>query len=86
MHNRVITELEENTFANITFNIIQIYSAHNLKRIHLNAFIGTHKTVTEIHILYDIINLENLPPNYDVFYELNTRKCQRNRTFFPKDH
>ena len=41
LHNRFITELEENTFKDITFDRIRIEYCDNLTKVHNNAFAGT---------------------------------------------
>ncbi len=76
LNNTAITELEENTFYEITFDEIHIYNVTKLKFINSNAFNGT-KTVTKgFHINHglSIFNtaLINSPPTHDIFYMLSS--------------
>jgi len=66
-----ITEIPDNVFADITFDIIKIESTTELTRIHTNAFNGTQHTVTDISIKYAPI-LVSTGPDYDLFRALNS--------------
>ncbi len=63
--NTAITEIEENTFFEITFDGIYISNATNLKSINSHAFTSTN-LVTNSFVL-DNSPIVNSPPNYDVF-------------------
>jgi hypothetical protein len=66
----VITELEENTFSEITFDEILIKSAKNLKSINSNAFNSTN-LVTKMFEVYNTPVI-NSPPNSDIFLSLSS--------------
>jgi hypothetical protein len=70
LSNTVITEIEENTFFEVTFDEILIYNATNLKSINSHAFTSTN-LVTKNFTL-DNVPIVNSPPNYDVFLVLSS--------------
>jgi hypothetical protein len=61
-----IEEIPENVFQDISFNLVQIYNANNLKRIHTKAF--NNKTASnlrkQIYISFPT-QLHSDPPDYD---------------------
>src|ERR1700761_6774086 len=52
-YNTFITELKENTFSDITFDMIQIIGCDNLKTIHKNTFNTTDSVTTHINIEFN---------------------------------
>ncbi len=65
LNNGAITELTENTFGNITFDIIYIDHALNLTRIETKTFSNMESNITVF-----IVNktpIESSVPNYDLF-------------------
>jgi hypothetical protein len=69
LNNTAITELEENTFLEITFNEILIKNAKNLKSINSDAFNSTN-LVTKVFEVYNSPVI-NFPPNFDIFLLLS---------------
>jgi hypothetical protein len=65
LNNTAISELAENTFENITFDVIEIRNAKNLSLIHTNAFTAMNVRLKEFLVFYT--SLRNSPPNYDIF-------------------
>jgi len=70
LNNTAITEIEENTFLEVTFDEINIYSATNLKSINSHAFTSTNLVTKLLRI--DYTPIINSPPNYDVFFALSS--------------
>jgi hypothetical protein len=70
LKNSRITELEDNTFSDIKFQIIVIDNAINLKKISLNAFNGTAEEVITFAITGRSKIREEYAPQF--FYSLNT--------------
>ncbi len=70
LNNTAITEIEENTFFEVTFDDISISDATNLKSINSHAFTSTN-LVTKT---FSIINapIVNSPPNHDIFLALSS--------------
>ncbi len=66
LNNTAITELEENTFSDITFNYVQIMNAKNLKLIHTNAFKSSNSFIHDFGVFNSPI--VNSPPNHDIFH------------------
>jgi hypothetical protein len=61
-----IEEIPENAFQDISFNIVQIHDANNLKRVHTKAF--NNKTVSNLRKQFYVSvpnQLRNDPPDYD---------------------
>jgi Leucine-rich repeat (LRR) protein len=69
LNNTAISELAENTFGNVTFDSIYIYSASNLSLIHTNAFTAMNLVLKNFDVYYTL--LKNFPPNYDIFTALS---------------
>jgi hypothetical protein len=65
LNNTAISELPENTFGDITFNLINIEIASNLSLIHTFAFSANNLCLKE----FTVCNtpLGNEPPNHDIF-------------------
>ncbi len=78
LNNTAITELEENTFHNITFDQIYIFNATKLKLINTHAFIATNSVTKKFSVNWysfkevDSKALINSPPNYDIFLMLSS--------------
>jgi hypothetical protein len=78
LNNTAITELEENTFYEITFDEIYIYNATKLKLINTHAFTATNLVTKKFFVNRDIYfttgpsALTNSPPNYDIFLMLSS--------------
>jgi hypothetical protein len=76
LNNTAITELEENTFYEITFDEIYIYNATKLKLINTHAFTATNLVTKKFFVNRNIYftrgpsALTNSPPNYDIFHML----------------
>jgi hypothetical protein len=70
LSNKAITEIEENTFFEVTFDEIFIDRAANLKSINSHAFNSTN-SVTKRFTLWDA-PIVNSPPNYDIFVMLSS--------------
>ncbi len=70
LNNTAITEIEENTFFEVTFDEIIIFNTTNLKSINSHAFTSTN-LVTKEFILTNA-PIVNSPPNYDVFLVLSS--------------
>jgi hypothetical protein len=68
--NTAIKELQESTFEDITFDIINIVEAHNLSQIHTKAFAGLDSSLILL-VVYNTL-LKNNPPNHDIFAAINT--------------
>jgi hypothetical protein len=69
LNNTAITEIEENTFFEITFDEIYIYYAIKLKSINSHAFNSTNLVTKRFFSYYSPI--VNSPPNYDLFLALS---------------
>ncbi len=65
LNNTAITELEENTFFELTFEEINITSAEKLQLINTNAFSSTNMITKFLFIINCPIVYS--PPNYDIF-------------------
>ena len=61
-------ELKENTFSDITFDMIQIINCHNLKTIHKNTFNTTDSLTTHISIEF---NPKLTSPDNSIFEALS---------------
>jgi hypothetical protein len=80
LNNTAITELEENTFYEITFDEIHIYNTTKLKLIHTNAFNATKSLTKILSVNYhytesydpNAIPLTNSPPTHDIFHMLSS--------------
>ncbi len=79
LNNSAITEIEENTLYDITFDEIQIINATKLKLIHTNAFNATNLVTKKFSVNYDnwkviphFIPLTNSPPTHDIFHMLSS--------------
>ncbi len=75
LNNTAITELEENTFFEITFDEIYIFNATNLKLINKSAFNGTNSVTRKFIVNYALDHktaLNNSPPTHDIFYMLSS--------------
>jgi hypothetical protein len=78
LNNTAITELEENTFYEITFDEIKIFNATKLKLINTHAFTTNNSVTKKFSVnrhLYQEIDsktLINSPPNYDIFLMLSS--------------
>ena len=60
LSNNFITELKENTFSDITFDVIYIYGCQNLKTIHRNAFNTTDSVTKSFDMTYNqALSLDN---------------------------
>ena len=59
LNNTFITELKENTFSDITFNVIDIEYCSKLKTIHKNAFNHTDQVTTELNINFNPVLISN---------------------------
>ncbi len=70
LNNTAITEIEENTFFEVTFDEIYIYNATNLKSINSHAFNSTN-LVTKRFLSYNA-PIVNSPPNHDLFVVLSS--------------
>ena len=64
LSNSFMTELKENTFSDITFDVIYITENSNLKTIHKNAFNTTNFITDEIHLL---LNPKLTSPDNSIF-------------------
>jgi hypothetical protein len=71
-----ITELEENTFSDITFDYIQIANSTNLKLIHTNAFNSSNSFIHDLAVFNSPI--VNSPPNHDIFHLIRSMINLRN--------
>ena len=49
--NNSITELKENTFKRITFDVLMIAKCENLSKIHINAFVGTSLVTKQLWLM-----------------------------------
>ncbi len=65
LNNTAISELPENTFGDITFNLINIEIASNLSLIHTFAFSANNLCLKEFTVCN--LPLTNEPPNHDIF-------------------
>jgi hypothetical protein len=65
LNNTVITEIEENTFFEVTFDEIVIEKAANLTSINSHAFTSTNMVTKRFRL--SEAPIVNSPPNYDVF-------------------
>ncbi len=72
LDNTTITELDENTFYDITFDEIAIFWNRELRFINSNTFGATRFVTKRLNIEYNPI--ENSPPDYDFFQMLNSMK------------
>jgi hypothetical protein len=79
LNNTAITEIEENTLYDITFDEILIINATKLKLIHTNAFNATNLVTKKFSVNYDdwkviphFIPLTNSPPTHDIFHMLSS--------------
>jgi len=78
IYNTAITELEDNTFSDITFGEILLLQASKLSTIHLNAFNGTNLKTTSI--LTDATPLDE-----SIFKSLSQFKNLESLTIFNPD-
>jgi hypothetical protein len=69
LNNTAITELEENTFYDITFDKIVIHNSTKLKLINTHAFMVTNSLLKSFDSRLTPIVYS--PPNYDIFYSLS---------------
>ena len=53
LSNTFMTELKENTFSDITFDIISVEHCSSLKSIHKNAFTKTELVATDLYIHFN---------------------------------
>ncbi len=75
LNNTAITELEENTFFEITFDEIYIFNATKLKLINKSAFNGTNSVTKKFIVNYALDHktaLNDSPPTHDIFYMLSS--------------
>jgi hypothetical protein len=72
LNNTAITEIEENTFYDLTFDEIKIMSASKLTLINTNAFTETNFFTKSFNLL-DTPIVSN-PPKYDIFYIISQMK------------
>jgi hypothetical protein len=79
LNNTAITEIEENTLYDLTFDEIQIINATKLKLIHTNAFNATNLVTKKFSVNYDdwkpiphLIPLTDSPPTHDIFHMLSS--------------
>jgi hypothetical protein len=70
LYNTAITEIEENTFFEVTFDQIEIGFATNLKKINSHAF-TSNNLVTKMFRLNNA-SIVDSPPNYDIFVVLSS--------------
>jgi hypothetical protein len=70
LNNVAITEIEENTFFEVTFDEIIIDRAANLKSINSHAFNSTNLVTKSFRLHYSPI--VNSPPNHDAFLMLSS--------------
>jgi hypothetical protein len=69
LNNTAITELEENTFFEITFEEINITDAKNLEMINTLAF-SSNNMITKILFIKNC-PIVYAPPNYDIFFSIS---------------
>ncbi len=69
LNNTAITELEENTFFEITFEEINITDAKNLEMINTLAFSSTNM-ITKILVIRNC-PIFYAPPHYDIFFSIS---------------
>ncbi len=72
LNNSTMTELEENTFFDITFEEISLVWNKEMKHIHTKAFGSTSLVTKRLNI--EFTPVENFPPNYNFFLFLSTLK------------
>ena len=68
LRNTFITELKENTFSDITFDVIFVHNCSKLKTIHRNAFNTTDQVTTR---LYLYLNPALTSPDNSIFEVVN---------------
>ncbi len=82
LNNTAITQLDDNTFYDITFDEIRIIKAEKLTSINSHAFTATNFVTKKF--ITDNTPLTNYPPNYDIFNSLsmisNIEHIQMERT------
>jgi hypothetical protein len=79
LNNTAITEIEENTLYDITFDEIQIINAKKLKLINTNAFNATNLVTKKFSVNYGnwkplphLNPLTDSPPTHDIFHMLSS--------------